>query len=141
MSLDETRTAAVHFAGCASAHAFCHQDAAIRKWLAYSIENGATVYVSSLTLAEVVTGGSRDVNLNRVLKAMVTVQVSDGIARSAGVLRVAARDSRRKARDLTVDAIVAATALILPKPVIVLTGDPHDIRLLLGDSEIAVSSV
>ena len=64
-----------------------------------------------------------------------------GIGYRAGQLRATAVRVRRKRRDLTVDAIVAATALTLPAPVVVLTSDPEDLRLLLAGTRIAVAAV
>jgi hypothetical protein len=42
---------------------------------------------------------------------------------------------------LTVDAIVAATALTLPTPVVVLTSDVSDLSLLLADTTVIVDGI
>ena len=45
-------------------------------------------------------------------------------------------------RDMTIDAIVAATALAMPKPVALLTSDPGDlVRLLEGYRNVYVAKV
>jgi predicted nucleic acid-binding protein len=91
-----------------------------------------------LTLTEVTDGTARDVNVRRVVNAMRVLPVTDAIGYSAGRLRHTATRTRRKARDLTVDAVVAATALTLANPVVVLTSDPDDLRLLLQGTDVRV---
>lgn len=48
--------------------------------------------------------------------------------------------TRRTARDLTVDAVVAAVA-IEHWPAVVLTADPTDLALLLRDQDVLVETV
>ena len=67
---------------------------------------------------------------------MVTAE----IGYRAGALRASAATSRRKARDHTLDSLVAATAISLRAPVLVLTSDPADLRLLLSDTDIRVEA-
>jgi len=64
--------------------------------------------------------------------------VSGSIGYVAGGLRARSASSRRKQRDLTVDALVAATATTLPRPVVVLTSDAADLTSLLDGTGIKV---
>jgi predicted nucleic acid-binding protein len=103
---------------------------------------GSQLYASTVTLTEVSDGSARDARVRRVLRALDSViPPSETIAFDAGRLRAAAATSRRKPRDLTVDAIVAATALTLRPPVIVLTAGKPDLDLLLDGTGVDVRSV
>jgi hypothetical protein len=53
--------------------------------------------------------------------------VSAAIGRAAGELM------GRTGRKATVDAVIVATAMTLPAPVLVLTSDPGDLTLLIED--------
>lgn len=79
-----------------------------------------------------------DVGVRRVAKTVRREPVTEQIGYRAGRLRAAASNTRRKARDLTVDAVVAATALSLPEPVVVLTSDPADLTRLLEGTSVKV---
>lgn len=94
------------------------------------------MYASCLTLAEVTDGTAGDVAVRRAVKAVRLVDVGAEIGCRAGQLRAVAAASRRKHRDLPVDAVVAATALTLPMPVVVLTSDAEDLRLLLAGENV-----
>ena len=111
----------------------------VHAWTTYAESIYARLYISSLTFAETTDGSARDANVRRAIKPLITRPVTDEIALRAGALR--ASTTRRKPRNLTVDAVVAATALTLPSPVVVLTGDPDDLRLLLVDTHIMVEPV
>lgn len=99
------------------------------------------LYASTATLVEVTDGRLRDARVRRAVKALRLREVTEAIGFRAGGLRAGAVASRSKPRDLTVDSIVAATALELPPPVVVLTSDVGDLRLLLSDSAIRVESI
>ena len=58
----------------------------------------------------------------------------------AGALRTRADRARRKKRDLTVDAVVAATAVELA-PSVVLTADKPDLELLVEGFDVKISAV
>jgi len=104
-----------------------------RPWLKMARGSGSEFFASTATLAEVTDGTSRDANIRRVARNVDLVPVSKEIGYDAGRLRARAANLRRKPRDLTVDAIVAATALDIPPPVIVLTSDKPDLELMLAD--------
>ena len=85
----------------------------------------ARVAVSALTLTEVLKGGPRDVAVYRVLARITVVPVTHEIARRAGeLLGVTGLSGHRCA----IDAVVAATALELERPVVLLTSDPDDLN-------------
>jgi predicted nucleic acid-binding protein len=102
---------------------------------------GATLCASSATLAEATDGSARDAVVRRAMRAVETRPVTDEIGYRAGALRARSAASRKKPRALTVDALVAATALTLPSPVVVLTSDPDDMVSLLDDSHVVVEPV
>lgn len=114
-------------------------DAASAKvWMAVTLRTDSVLYASAATLAEVTDGSGRDALIRRA-RAFVRIEpVTPNIGFQAGRLRARSADSRRKPRDLTVDAIVAATALALPSPRVVVTSDPADLKLLLADTPVKV---
>lgn len=104
--------------------------------LQVALRRQARVVVSAVTLAEVLRGGSRDVRVHRILKGLTVEDVSRSRARAAGELLGA------NAMNATVDAIVAATALAQPGPVLILTSDPKDLAHLVRDrADVAVVAV
>ncbi len=114
-------------------------DKAMAPWLHATVSSRSRLFVSAATLAEVTDGTARDAGVRRIVRSMVSVEpVSEQIGYLAGALRASAAGTRRKPRDLTVDAIVAATAATLPSPVIVLTSDKPDLDLLLGETRVKV---
>jgi predicted nucleic acid-binding protein len=113
----------------------------MQAWAAVARRTDSTLYASAVTLAEVTDGSARDAGVRRITKALQIEDVTDGIGYAAGRLRSAAASARRKSRDLTVDAVVAATALELPPPVVVLTSDGGDLRLLLAGTSVKVEEI
>lgn len=113
----------------------------IYPWIAFARRTRSRLYASSATLAEVADGTPRDAKLRRATKDLNLVPVSKEIGFSAGALRRKAHAVRRKPRDLTLDALVAATALTLPTPVVVLTSDPNDLTLLLEGTHASVKAI
>lgn len=114
---------------------------AMQAWVTVVHRTDSILYASTLTLAEVADGGARDAGVRRVAKALRLQPVTEEIGYLAGRLRAAAATSRRKPRDFTVDAVVAATAMELPGPAVVLTSDPRDLHLLLADTPVGVEKV
>lgn len=96
------------------------------------------VVIPAVVIAEVMSGSADDASVWHVLRRVPVIDLDASIAARAGALRV--RAERRKKRDLTVDAIVAATALRVA-PAAVLTGDVHDLDLLLEGEDVRVLSV
>lgn len=121
--------------------ALARDDRSMQAWATFAKRSDSVIYASCLTLAEVTDGTARDVAVRRAVKAVRLVDVGAEIGYRAGQLRVAAAAARRKHRDLTVDAVVAATALTLPTPVVVLTSDPEDLRLLLAGHDVRIEAI
>jgi len=116
--------------------------ATMRTWAALVRRTRSEMYVSTVTITEVTDGTPRDANVRRTLKSInAPIPPSEPVAFAAGRLRAAATGGRRKPRDLTVDAIVAATALTLRPPVVVLTSDKPDLDLLLTGTDVEVRLV
>lgn len=98
------------------------------------------VVIPTVVLAEVATGALSDAAIWHLLGRIPTVDLPDGVSMRAGALRTRADRVRRKRRDLTVDAIVAATAVQLA-PSVVITADPSDLELLVDGFDVKVSEV
>ena len=86
--------------------------------------------VSAITLTEVLRGGARDALVHRVLTRVVKESVTEEIARRAGELLGATGLSGQRC---AMNAVVAATALGLDRPVVVLTSDPDDMSRLVDE--------
>jgi predicted nucleic acid-binding protein len=103
-----------------------------RAFLASARERGARVIVSAITLTEVLRGGPRDAPVHRVLSRVVVQPVSPELGRLAGELLGASGLSGHRC---AMDAVVAATALTLPRPVVLLTSDPDDLGTLVDEPD------
>lgn len=110
-------------------------------WATFAKRSDSVIYASCLTLAEITDATARDAAVRRAVKAVRLVDVDPEIGYRASQLRTVAGQSRRTPRDLTVDAVVAATALTLPAPVVLLTSDPDDLRLLLVNQDVRIEAV
>ncbi|KAA5837010.1 type II toxin-antitoxin system VapC family toxin [Saccharopolyspora hirsuta] len=107
-------------------------DARARSYLEIARGRRARVVVSAITLTEVLRGGAGDVLVHRVLSRIAIVPVSAEIARAAGELLGATGLSGHRC---AIDAVVAATALDLARPVVILTSDPDDLNQLVDEPE------
>jgi predicted nucleic acid-binding protein len=107
-------------------------DARTRGYLDSARHRGARVAVSAITLTEVLRGGSRDAAVRRVLARVVVISVTEAIARRAGELPGATGLSGHRC---AIDAVVAATALEMERPVVLLTSDPEDLNKLVEEPE------
>jgi predicted nucleic acid-binding protein len=112
----------------------------MQAWLEAARRTDSDLYASTATLAEVTAGTSRDARVRQVAEAIRLVEVTEDIGYTAGTLRAAAA-GRRKPRDLTMDALVAATAARLAPPVVVLTSDRGDLERLLSATDALVEPV
>ena len=115
--------------------ALARQTLEMQEWVTYARRRNFAIFVSAATLDEVLDGSARDAAVYRVLKPLTILPVTAEIGGAAGKLRKVASSLRSKPRDLTVDAIVAATAFTLSRPVVILTSDSSDFHLMLGDSK------
>ncbi|GAB7007087.1 hypothetical protein JCM18899A_45600 [Nocardioides sp. AN3] len=109
------------------------------EWVKAALRADRPLCISAVTIAEVTDGSSRDTRVRRLVNQVTVHDVTPAIAHAAGAMR--ARVRRRKQRDLTVDAVVAATAASLPGPVVVLTSDPDDLTALLEGTTVRVASL
>lgn len=98
------------------------------------------VLIPTVLLAEVATGTQSDAAIWHVLSKIPTIDLPQSVAMRAGALHTRAERVRRKKRDLTVAAIVAAMAVELA-PSVVLTSDASDLELLVEGFEVKVSAV
>jgi predicted nucleic acid-binding protein len=105
-------------------------DARARAYLESARERGARVVVSAITLAEVLRGRPRDASIHRVLTRISVLPVSAETGRRAGeLLGSTGLAGHRHA----IDAVVAATALDVTRPVLLVTSDPGDLTLLVEE--------
>jgi predicted nucleic acid-binding protein len=109
-------------AGDARAHAYLDSARARR----------VRVAASAITLTEVLRGGPRDAAVHRVLSRITIVPVTTQIARRAGELLGATGLSGHRCAN---DAVVAATALGLERPIVLLTSDPDDMNRLVEEPD------
>ena len=98
------------------------------------------VLIPTVVLAEVATGAPSDAAIWHVLGRIPTLDLSPGAAMRARALRDRAEKIRRKKRDLTLDAMVAAIATGLA-PSVVITGDKSDLELLVDGFDVKVSVI
>lgn len=112
----------------------------MQAWLEAARRTDSVLYASTATLAEVTDGTSRDARVRQVAEAIRLVEVTEDIGYTAGILRAAVA-GRRKPRDLTMDALVAATAARLAPPVVVLTSDRGDLERLLSATDALIEPV
>jgi predicted nucleic acid-binding protein len=85
---------------------------------------------SAINLTEVLCGGTRDATVQRVLSRITVLPVTAQIARRAGELLGAAGLAGHRC---AIDAIVAATAPGLERPVVLLTSDLDVMKKLTGE--------
>jgi predicted nucleic acid-binding protein len=107
-------------------------DARVRGYLDSARARRARVAVSAITLTETLRGGPRDAALHRVLSRITVVPVTAQIARQAGELLGATGLSGHRC---AIDAVVAATALGLERPIVLLTSDPDDMNRLVEEPD------
>lgn len=108
-------------------------DPGVRSRVTVANERRARVLVSAVTLTETLRGGARDAAFHRVLDRIEVSPVTRELGRQAGeLLGDRGCSGNRQAID-AIDAIVAATALNLPRPVMLLTSDPDDLRDLVEE--------
>jgi predicted nucleic acid-binding protein len=86
--------------------------------------------VSAITLTELLRGGPRDAAVHRVLSRITVLPVTPEIAGRAGELLGANGLSGHRC---AIDAVAAATAVELERPVVLLTSDPDDLNRLVEE--------
>jgi predicted nucleic acid-binding protein len=105
-------------------------DARARAYLESARARRARVAVSAITLTEVLRGGARDAAVHHVISRITVVPVRAEIGRKAGELLGKTGLSGHRC---AIDAVVAATALKLERPVVLLTSDPDDLARLVEE--------
>ena len=85
------------------------------------------VVTTASTLTEVLRGGSRDAAVHHWLKLITVVTIDKEFGRAAGELLGRTGLSGHRC---ALDALLAAVALAQPRPVVLLTSDPHDLKTL-----------
>lgn len=120
--------------------ALAEQRSGMAEQIAAAWRGDHRVVIPSVVLAEVMTGTPRDTAVWHVVKKIPVIAVDKGLAALAGTLREAADGARPKKRDLTVDALVAAVGVHLA-PSVILTADPDDMKLLVGEHDVKVRAV
>jgi predicted nucleic acid-binding protein len=107
-------------------------DPRVRAYQDVARSRGARVAVSAITLTEVLRGGARDALVHRVLARVVRLPVTEELARRAGELLGATGLTGHRC---AIDAVVAATALSLARPAMILTSDPDDMNRLIEEHD------
>ena len=120
--------------------ALAEQRKGMAERLAAAREADHRVLIPTVVLAEASTGAPTDAAIWHVLGRIPTIDLPQGVAMRAGTLRARADSVRRRKRDLTVDAIVAATAVELA-PSLVMTADKSDLELLVDGFDVKVSAI
>ncbi|MDN3352872.1 PIN domain-containing protein [Actinomadura sp. DC4] len=106
--------------------------------LMHAARRSTNVVVSAVTLTELLRGGPRDAAIHRVVKRMNVKDLTPELARHAGELL----GTQGFTAEASIDAMVAATALAEPRPVVILTSDPKDLRALTeGAPGVSVTSI
>ncbi len=104
-----------------------------RAYLGSARARHAKVAASAITLTETLRGGARDTAVHSVLSRITVVPVTAQIARRAGELLGAT--GLFSGHRCAIDAVVAATALGLERPVVLLTSDPDDMNRLVEEPD------
>ncbi len=120
--------------------ALAEQRQGMAEMLAAAREADHRVLIPTVVLAEVAIGAPTDAAIWHVLGRIPTVDLPQCVSMRAGTLRARAASVRRRTRDLTVDAIVAATAVELA-PSVVITADKPDLELLVDGFDVRVSAI
>lgn len=105
-------------------------DARVRAYFDSARARRAQVAASAITLTETLRGGPRDAPVHRVLSRITVVPVTAQIARRAGELLGGTGLSGHRC---AIDAVMAATALGLDRPIVLLTSDPDDMNRLVEE--------
>jgi predicted nucleic acid-binding protein len=88
------------------------------------------VVTAATTLVEVLRGTARDAKIHRILSKITIVSIDAGHAKQAGLLLGQVGLSGHRC---ALDALLATVALEQPRPVILLTSDPNDMRKLTDE--------
>jgi predicted nucleic acid-binding protein len=120
--------------------AVVRKDRRVQVIMASAVANDQRIVVPVVVLAELMTGGPKDAAYWHVVNRLFLCDATAKIAARAGALRERAIENRKKKRDLTLDALVAATAESF-SPAMIVTGDADDMELLTAATEVRVLSL
>jgi predicted nucleic acid-binding protein len=105
------------------------RDRTVQEWLTAAREEDARVITSAATLVEVVHPRIKRPALEWTLSRLTIEPVTEPISREAiRLLHEAGLHGHKHA----IDAMLSATALAAPDPVVILTSDTEDITALCG---------
>jgi predicted nucleic acid-binding protein len=116
------------------------QDKTALVTLSAVLETDQRLIVPTAVLVEVLTGQPTDAAVWHVVNGLTTVDLTVPIAARAAALRQRAERARRKQRDLSIDAIVMATAEAFA-PAVIVTADVPDLTLLTDRPEVRVTGL
>jgi predicted nucleic acid-binding protein len=103
------------------------RDRTITAWLALARADDLRVITSAATLVEVVHPRINRPALEWTLSRLVVEPVTEPLARHAAALLA---DAGLHGHKYAIDAMLGATALAAPGPVMILTSDPEDLTAL-----------
>ena len=107
-------------------------DSLVRAYLDSARLRGARVAASAITLTENLRGGPRDAPVHRVLAKITIIPVTAQIARRGGELLGASGLSGHRC---AINAVVAATAHEMERPVVLLSSDLEDMNRLVEEPQ------
>jgi hypothetical protein len=107
-----------------------HRDRELQEWLTAAEREDARVIVSAATLVEARDPRIPQTRFDWAVSRVHIEPVSEAISRYASRLLASVGLHGHK---YAIDAMVAATALSVPGPALVLTSDPEDLTALCGD--------
>jgi predicted nucleic acid-binding protein len=90
------------------------------------------IVTAASTLTEVLRGKRTDVDIHRVLRDVEVVEIDKAIGRAAGELLGKTGLSGHRC---ALDALLAVVALAQPRPVMLLTSDPSDLKTLTEEPD------
>lgn len=126
--------------GSEAVSALARKQKGMAERLEAALRNDQRVVIPSVVLAEIMTGAASDAAICNVVRRIPVVSSNARTAARAGALREGSEATRRKKRDLTVDAIVASVAVEIG-PAIVVTADLADFTTLLEGLGVRVSTL
>ncbi|MFD3506164.1 type II toxin-antitoxin system VapC family toxin [Nocardia sp. NPDC058666] len=103
----------------------------LTEWLAAAESEDMRVVASSVTLVEARDPRTSQARYDYAVSRVNVEPPTEAIARQAS--KLLAREGLH-GHKYALDALVAATALSSPRPIVLLTSDPEDLRMLCGDS-------
>lgn len=114
---------------CEGLSKLVHRTPELTEWLAAAEAEDIRVVTSSVTLVEARDPKTNQARFDYAVSRVNIIPPTEATARHASKLIAA---SGLHGHKYALDAIVAATAMMSPSPVTVLTSDPEDLLMLCG---------